>query len=690
MLGRARHSILFLLLIVLALSVRPAAALKPPPPKPPAPVSEASTPPVPSVSPTATSKQLSAGDALWTRNAFRAAEMGRWKAFGGFARRIKNPLAKKLLIWRRLRSAGSGGGFAEIDKFLAANPDWPSRGRMRRNAEARMAMAPSDVFAWFGTDAPLSAIGRVKLAAAFIAIGEAAKGAAMIRRAWIEGNFSRSESRAVYRRYKKLFNTEDHRRRLDRLLWEGRYGPSRRMLYLVSADWQKLAMARYSLRRRTGNVDYLIKRVPKVLAGHPGLVYERLRWRRRKNKDNAVEMAKNLPAFLPFPKKWWDERATLSRRALRKGHISDAYTIASRHGLQPGGAEYAEAEWLSGWIALRFLKENDDAFNHFKRMHAAVKFPVSISRGAYWIGRALEAKGNADEAVTWYRKAAEHPLTYYGQLAFARLRPGKSLELPGVVSLPDDPMEAFDNHELVRVIQILGDIAQHDFVRGFVNRLMELSEKPNWWARTARLARLSGRPDLSIRIAKQAARNGTPLPREAFPVVRLPALPKHAKGGPLEAPLALAVIRQESAFRITAKSHAGARGLMQLMPATAKNVSNGLKLRYSKSRLVTSPKYNMTLGQAYLSELVGTFKGSYPLALAGYNAGPHRSKRWIKQHGDPRDAEVDAIDWVEMIPFDETRNYVQRVLENVQVYRLGLSKTKQPLGLEQDLHFASK
>jgi len=687
-----------------AILTSPAAALKPPPPKPTPPKQAAAklqsaqtrsaktkrtktkTPARPAVS----ARQLSGSDALWTRNAFRAADRGKWQTFNGFAGRIANPLAKKLLTWRRLRSAGSGAGFDEINTFITDNPDWPSRRRMRGNAEAHMSMGPAETFAWFGTRRPVSAIGGVKLGAALLASGETAKGAAAIRKAWIEGDFSRAQSRAVHRRYKHLLRPEDHRRRLDRLLWNGRHGAVRRMLYLVSPDWQKLATARSALRRRAGNVDYLVGRVPPGLRNHPGLIYERLRWRRRKNKDNAIDMARDLPTGLSHSKKWWTERSTLSRRALRKGHISAAYIIASHHGLQAGGAAYAEAEWLSGWIALRFLKDHDDALEHFKRMHASVKFPVSIARGAYWVGRALETADDADGAVTWYRKAAAHPLTYYGQLAFARLRPGKSLELPGVVTLPDAPLPAFDNHELVKVIEILGDLALHDFVRGFVNRLMELSDKPNWWARTAKLARLSGRPDLSIRIAKQAARNGTPLPREAFPVVRLPALPKRAKGGPVERPLALAVIRQESAFRVTAKSHAGARGLMQLMPATAKVVSRKLKLRYVRSRLVTSPKYNMTLGQAYLAELLDTFNGSYPLTLAGYNAGPHRSKRWIKQHGDPRDADVDAVDWVEMIPFDETRNYVQRVLENVQIYRLGLAKTKVPLRLEKDLHFASK
>ncbi|MDD9878821.1 MAG: lytic transglycosylase domain-containing protein [Magnetovibrio sp.] len=635
--------------------------------------------------------RLSDADALWTRNAFKAAGLGRWKTVGSFARRIQDPLARKLVVWRRLTGNSLGADFGEINQFLNDNPAGPRRERLRRRAEEAMppGMAPDAIVRWFGDREPVSGSGRIRLGAAHLALGQTALGEAMIRAAWIDGNFPKRQARAFYKRYKRLLSQADHIKRMDRLLWTGRYGAARRMMFLVPKPWQGLAMARMSLRRRTGNVDFLISKVPKELLDHPGLVYERLRWRRRKNKDSAIELAKSLGAGLPYAEKWWEERAVLARRALRKGHVTDAYRIAERHGIKPGGAAYAEAEWLSGWIALRFLNEAETAETHFEHMFEAVNYPVSIARGAYWRGRAAEARGKADDAVTWYRKAADHPLTYYGQLAFARLRPGRSLKLPGVVKLPDGPLEAFDAHELVKVIGILADIGAHDHVRHFVNRLMELSSEPLWWARTARLAGLSGRPDLSIRIAKKADRSGTPLPREAFPVLKLPPLPETHVNGPVEVPLVLAVIRQESAFRITALSHAGARGLMQIMPATAKVVSKGLKMRYSRVRLTSSPKYNLTLGHAYLADLVKEFNGSYVLALAGYNAGPHRARRWIKQHGDPRKAEVDSIDWVEMIPFDETRNYVQRVLENLQIYRLGLAKTEIALGLEEDLHFSS-
>ncbi len=634
---------------------------------------------------------LSDADATLVRGALKAATKRQWRAVRSRAFRVQNPIAQKLITWRRLTGAGITPTFDEVEKFLIENPDWPRREHLVRRAEQALPLSwsPEQVVSWFGTREPLSALGAARLGAAEQAMGEREKGQARIRGAWIEGDFSRSQSRAFYKRFRKILEPADHLTRLDRLLWDGRHSQARRMLLLVHKSWQSLAQARIALRRRAGNVDTLIKRVPKALKSHPGLVFERLRWRRRKNLDTALELAKTLDKELPRAEMWWEERAILTRRALRKGHVTDAYHIAKNNGLAPGGAAYAEAEWLSGWIALRFLKDHGTAFQHFERMHRAVKYPVSIARSAYWAGRAKETGGDKTSAVLWFEKAADHPLTYYGQLAYARLRPGQSLKLPSVADLSMNPMEAFDNHEIVQVIRILGGIAAHDLMQYFVQHLMTLSEDKQWWALTAKLARLNGRPDLSIRIANIADRNGKPLLRnEAFPVLTLPQLPKTATSAPPETSLTLALIRQESAFRSAARSHAGAQGLMQIMPATAKAVSRRLKLHYSRPQLINSSNYNMTLGQSYLGDLLREFRGSYVLALVSYNAGPHRARRWIKLYGDPRDPDVDAIDWVEIIPFDETRNYVQRVLENLQIYRFELSKKKVALGLEGDLHLS--
>ena len=274
-------------------------------------------------------------------------------------------------------------------------------------------------------------------------------------------------------------------------------------------------------------------------------------------------------------------------------------------------------------------------------------------------------------------------MTYYGQLAMARLKPGNGLKIPTEPKPSVDQTEAFDRHELVRVVKILARLKQRDHLRPFILALREFDQSPGWQALTAGLAGTSGRPDLAVGVAKKAILNGTKMIEAAYPTM-LPA--KKPRRAVLEMPLVLAVIRQESAFDTKAISPAGARGLMQLLPRTARRVAKNLKLRYSRRRLTTDPAYNLTLGQAYLASLIDAFDGSYVLALAGYNAGPTRARQWVRANGDPRDRGVDVIDWIEMIPIGETRNYIQRVLEGVQVYRARLNHTEVALALERDLN----
>ncbi len=641
-------------------------------------------------SPAATeaSALLSSSDAFWTRNALKIGKLGQWKTAQKFANKITDPLARKIIQWHRLQKQGVGAGFTEITTFIEQNPDWPNLRRLRMRAEEVMptSMTPHQVVDWFNRAAPRTGDGWLRLGEAHIALGNRELGHRVLRQAWIERNFTESAAKTLAKRYKKILTAEDHRRRLDRLLWQGKYWPAKRMLYKVDAGWRALAMARMSLRRRHGNVDSLIAKVPKEHAGNLGLTYERLRWRRRKDKKNAAELLKGLPEITPYPEKWWDERQVLARRALAAGDISEAYQIASKHNLAEDGADLAEAEWLSGWIALRFLKDYAAAHKHFARMYAAVKYPISLARGAYWSGRATEDAGDKEASVAWFKKAATYPTAYYGQLAFARLNPDASLPVPATFAADAEEMATFSQHQLVRVVRMLGVAKVDDAVRPFILRLHELAKTPGWSTMTAQLAWANGRPDLAITVAKRASRVGDPASGLGYPILLPPELPNTTTAKRPEASLILALIRQESAFRVNAKSRAKARGLMQLMPATAKKVAKDLKLHYSSVRLVTDANYNMTLGQSYLAGMIARFGGSYVLALAAYNAGPHRAKRWIKNNGDPREHDVDAIDWIEMIPFSETRNYVQRVLENLQIYRSKLARTEVALGLEDDLH----
>jgi len=631
--------------------------------------------------------QLSARDALWTEKGLRAINTSNWAMARKFAKRVESPLAVNLLTWAMLTSASPKVSFDQVAAFIKKNPDWPGQVRLRRRAEEAMKpdLPPDQVLAWFADHPPLSADGMTRLGAALMASGKAAKGQGVLRETWITGNFTKVRERAFYKSFRHLLSGADHLRRLDRLLWEGRYWPVRRMLWKVNPGYRALSNARIHLRRKAGNVDRLIEQVPIEYKNDPGLIYERLRWRRLNRKDNAFEIALNPPPDMVRPEAWWKERSVLVRRAVKKGHITVAYKIASGHGLV-AGPEFADAEWLSGWIALRFLGDAKVAKVHFTNLYLSVRYPISLARAAYWAARAEEALNYHDTAAGWYDRAAQHRTAYYGQLAVEQRRPGSSLRLTEEPEVSGSIELEFSKHELVHVIRLLGEIGKRDQLKPFIMRLSQLSDERGWKSLTAKLARFHGRLDLSVAIAKKANRSGMQMLQSGYPLVTPPAMHPKAGAKRPESALVHAIIRQESAFQINAESRAKAQGLMQLLPLTAKRLAKRLGVHYSRDKLTNESDYNLILGQAYLGQLLDDYNGSYVLTLAAYNAGPGRVKRWLLNNGDPRQTEIDAIDWVEMIPIGETRNYVQRVLENLQVYRMRLAEAEIALSLDNDLH----
>ncbi len=630
---------------------------------------------------------LSPQDKRLAKAAFRSAESGNWAVAQRISGRLEDPLAGKIIRWLRMTRANSGVRLSKIAGFIIDNPQWPGLDRLRRRLEEGMTAKTPDqaVLSWFLDNPPITTDGRIRYGAALLATGRKEEGREAVREAWLLGNFGKRQERAFYKRYRRLLTYGDHLKRLDRLLWEGRNWPVRRMLGKLKPADRALGEARLLLGRRQGNVDRAIARVPERLRNHPGLIYERLRWRRRKGRDaSAMELLVKPPDDLLRPDKWWTERAILARRALKKGHVSEAYRIVKDHRLAEG-AEFAEAEWLAGWIALRFLDDPEIAKGHFVRMFEAVKYPVSRARGAYWAARAAETMKDAKEADLWYRIAAKRPTVYYGQLAEARLRPGRGIRLPPDPQPGPALTKAFMEHELSRAMRILSEAGSKGYLRQFAIALSSAGKSPEWRALSGRLARAIGRPDLAIAVAKKSSREGRVLIQAGYPALIPPRVSSGPDPYPVEVPLVLAMIRQESAYYPEAVSHAGARGMMQLLPRTAYRVARNNKLPYSKSRLTSDADYNLILGQIYLAGLIKEFKGSYIMALAAYNAGPSRVRKWARNNGDPRGKDVDAIDWVEMIPFEETRNYVQRVLENLQVYRLRLADTEVAQNLEGDL-----
>ncbi|MBL94908.1 MAG: Soluble lytic murein transglycosylase [Alphaproteobacteria bacterium MarineAlpha3_Bin5] len=602
---------------------------------------------------------------------------------------FKDPLIRKIIVWFLLDSGGLGMNFNEINKFIKVNPGWPNIRKWRVLAEESLPnkMSPGEIIEWFEEIGPISSMGRVKLASAHLSISNKRKGKTLIRNAWIKGNFTKRQEKEFYRKYNKLLTREDNRNRLDRLLWEGRYWPTRRMLWKVDKDYQSLAEARFALRHSRGNVDKLIALVPNILKKDPGLLYERLRWRRRRNLESAFTLLEKIPENLIYVNRWWKERSYLARKLLRKGHITAAYKAASKHNLKKeSGADYAEAEWFSGWVALRFLGDHKIALSHFQRMYDAVSYPISKSRGAYWLGRTADSSGEKGLARKWYEIGSKNSTTYYGQLSFTELHLNSSLRFPLAPKIEPGLENKFNRHELVRAIKLLARAKIKIKIKPFLKSILSVSDDSGWMRLTAELCLSLGYKDLSIWISKKSLRKGISLIKSNYPEINLPTLKDQPSDFTLENALVLALIRQESMFNLGAISPAKARGLMQLMPNTAKRTVKRLGLKYSKSRLLTDPNYNIKIGKTFLLTLMQQFKGSHILSLAAYNAGNSRVKRWIHENGDPRDPLVDSIDWVELIPIKETRNYIQRVLENLQVYRHILSGTEAPVSLRSDLH----
>jgi soluble lytic murein transglycosylase len=596
--------------------------------------------------------------------AIAAARSGDWALAYARAGQSHDALPLKIVRWLDYTRSNAGARFPEISSFIEQNPDWPLPKTLRRRAEEALSNESDDTAAdWFKSHPPVSAIGKVRAAEILLNRGNTETGNAAMRVAWIEGDFTLADERSVWARFSHILRVEDHQKRLDRLIWDGQAEAARRMLPVVSADYRTAAEARLALAADTANAEALLARVPAQLRSDPGVAFEEARWRRKKDNYDAAAQLLLAHGDNPVrPTAWWNERALVARRLLAQGRADLAYRLAEQHGLTDGSA-YADAEFLCGYIALRFRNDPAMAFDHFAHILARVGTPYGKAKASYWGGRAAEAAGKAELAAKWYAAGAEHMATFYGQLAAHQL--GKDAPPhPVPEPRPDSAaLAAFNAKELVRAAQLLFAAGDRDHARTFVLQMADAAKAPLDFAMLASLAERHGRIDLAIAVAKRSIDAGTPLMIHGYPVTPLPS------GGTAERSLLFAIVRQESGFATEAMSRVGARGLMQLMPATAANIAGKLSLPYSLERLTTDGVYNITLGRSYIEKLIDDFGGSYPLAIAAYNAGPGRVRQWLHEFGDPRGRDLSMVDWIEMIPFNETRTYVQRVLENLQIYR---------------------
>lgn len=584
--------------------------------------------------------------------------------------KLAQPGSQALTEWFAIRS-GIPMGFDRIMAFGASYPDWPQTTRFRRRAEEALVAErrpTSQVRSFFTDQKPLTASGRIALAFAYKSDGLDSEANAQIRNVWREDSFGSEWESRILDRFPGVLDRADHRFRMERLLFKESWSAALRAAGYAGKDFEALAKARMGIYQGKRKAEKAFAAVPAALRKDASYLFSRALYLRRSNKlTEAAAVMAQAPRdadSLVDGDEWWSERRLLARALLDKGDAKTAYQLASEAAPETP-AQQIEAAFHAGWIALRFLKDPVAASQHFAAAEKAATTPISLARVAYWRARAAEAAGSFQDAQLYYERAADRPTTYYGQLAKSKL--GQPIALRTVEPLSDEEHNAFGNLAPIQALTLLQQLDEPDLVLGLYTELAQSLNDPGQLDALARLAASSRNPRAVLIVGKLASQRGLPLDMHAYPLAAVPYF--EPVGDEVEPAMVYAIARQESAFNPRAMSSAGARGLMQLMPATAKETARRFGLGFDLDKLIADAAYNARLGSAHLSELMSSWKGSHILAFASYNAGGGNVRKWIKAYGDPRDPEVDAIDWVERIPFSETRNYVQRVLENLNVYR---------------------
>ncbi|WP_375265473.1 lytic transglycosylase domain-containing protein [Planktotalea sp.] len=611
--------------------------------------------------------------------AFEAMRAGDWTTARTIASDV-SPVAYDLIEWHRLR--GGLGTAEEVMLFLDLNPDWPGLDWLRRKSEPAMLDASdADVLLFFRDNLPQSAQGALAHARALTASGQKGSAEAGLVLAWRSmANGPQTHARMLQEHGDLL--ADHHIVRLDLLLWKDWKSNTDRMLSLVPEGYRKLAKARQGLRARVNGTDALNASVPEDLQNDPGLTFERFVWRARKGRQqDAIELAlaaSKSAKTLGEPEQWTNRRRSLSRQLMRNKEYKQAYALASQHHLVEGSS-FADLEWLSGYIALRFLNDPATALTLFRAHQGAVVTPISRGRAGYWIERTQEALGNAKQAKASYADGAEYQSSFYGLLAAERGGIAFDQSLAGSVALPDWRDAAFMGSTVFQAAVLALQAGELTISERFFTHLTEslsLLEA----AQLGQVAIDLNEPHIAVMIGKRAASQGVTIPA---PYYALHDLAKSAH--PIETEFALSIARRESEFDPVVVSGAGARGLMQVMPATAQNVASELGVDYAKEKLTSDWRYNAQLGTAYLARLKKQFSGNPVMISAGYNAGPGRPVRWMEVYGDPRRGEIDIVDWIEHIPFRETRNYAMRVTESLPIYRARLGLDPLPIPFTKEL-----
>jgi soluble lytic murein transglycosylase len=596
---------------------------------------------------------------------------------------VADPLARKVIEWVILRS-DTDVDFSRYVAFLAANPSWPGLGALRRRAEAALWQQrpdPQSVIGFFANERPHSAKGRFALARALLAQGDQAGAQAAVRDAWRYDSFSADLEEQARAAFAGLITAADDKARTDARFYADDDDAGLRAARHLDATELAIAKARAAVVNKSSGAKTALDAVPSAARHDAGYVFSRIQWLRRSDKiadaAHALLAAPREPERLVDPDQWWVERRVVARKLLDLNDFKLAYEVANSAATPVNENYRGEQHFTAGWIALRFLHDPGTALAHFARIAEGVTNPITLARSFYWQGRAAEALGRGQEARNHYEAAARYPTAYYGQLARARLGVGEI----ALRALPEPPAEQ-RRLEVARAFEILYAVDERDLVATMAADLADKTSDPGALTTLAEIATHHHDARATLLIGKTALGRGLPFEHYAFPAF---GMPNYQQIGPeVEAPVVYSIARQESAFNPRVVSSANALGLMQVTPDAGRFIAKKFNVAFDQRRLLDDPAYNAEIGTAELGNVINEFRGSYILAFAAYNAGQHRVKEWIEQYGDPRNPKIDPIDWIERIPFSETRNYVQRVVENMQVYRARMSNDSRLL-IEADL-----
>jgi len=631
--------------------------------------------------------QTSAAEIAHVKSAIEALRHGGASKATEVAATISDPVGRKLVEWMILRSDHSGADSKRFLAFIAANPGWPNLTMFRKRAEAMLwneNPKPAQVLSFFQDSPPQSGTGHLVLARALIAQGDTEGAKPLIREAWRYHKLSAEVEKQALERYSEFLSRADHKARMEKRLVAGDTEEALRMARRLGGADLAIAQARVALIRKAGNVRKLLDAVPADARQDAGYLFAHAHVLRHENKfAEAAQVLLSAPCDaeqIPDGEEWWIERRIMARKLLDMGDPRSAYRVVAEGAEPTKENSRIERHFMAGWIALRFLDDPETAATHFTRIQDVTRHPTSHARSHYWLGRVAEALHQPERARAEYETAARGSAAYYGQLARARL--GLSaLALAPPPPKPDKEAEA-GRLELVRAVEILYALKERQLV---ITLMASIGESSNDAATMSALGELAEQYEDArgmLHMGKGALARGLPLDYYAFPTV---GVPRYSPIAPdIENAMLFAIIRQESAFDPSDWSHAQAMGLMQVTPEAGKDTCKRFGCTYDFKRLRTDSPYNLQVGAAEIAGVLQDYRGNQLLAFAAYNAGRGSVKKWIDRYGDPRDPKVDAVDWVELIPFAETRNYVQRVMENLQVYRTLLGGNAR-LTIETDL-----